>query len=134
MINNKAIDTNILIYICDKSNRGKRPISESLLADGPLVSSQVVSEFLNTTKRLLKLSKEATLEKCLKALSPCKIIPVEKKHLNLALLLIRKYDFQLFDSIIVASALESGCSTLYSEDMQHKQVIENKLTIINPFL
>lgn len=133
-MNKKAIDTNVLVYVFDQSNRGKRPVSESLLADGPLVSSQVVSEFLNVSKRILHLSKEVALDKCLKALISCEIIPVERKHLNLALLLIRKYDFQLFDSIIVAAALESGCSILYSEDMQHKQVIENKLTIVNPFL
>jgi predicted nucleic acid-binding protein len=37
------------------------------------------------------------------------------------------------DLLIVATAIESGCSILYSEDMQHNQNIENKLVIINPF-
>jgi predicted nucleic acid-binding protein len=40
----------------------------------------------------------------------------------------------MFDSIIVASALEAGCDILYSEDMQHGQVIEGRLTIQNPFI
>jgi predicted nucleic acid-binding protein len=35
--------------------------------------------------------------------------------------------------MIVASALENNCTTLYSEDMQHQQIIENQLLIINPF-
>lgn len=48
--------------------------------------------------------------------------------------LMNKYDFQLFDSIIVSSALESGCDVLYSEDMNHGQIIEGQLAIINPFL
>jgi len=34
----------------------------------------------------------------------------------------------------LASALENGCQIVYSEDMQHKQIIENSLKIINPFL
>ncbi|MCL2040436.1 MAG: hypothetical protein FWG84_00160 [Bacteroidales bacterium] len=37
-------------------------------------------------------------------------------------------------AIIIAAALDSGCHTLYSEDMQHKMVIDKKLSIINPFL
>jgi len=52
-----------------------------------------------------------------------------------------RYKFSFYDSMIVAAALEANCSILYSEDMQHKQVIKNpekngagKLTIINPFL
>jgi predicted nucleic acid-binding protein len=35
---------------------------------------------------------------------------------------------------MIAAALEVGCSTLYSEDLQNNQVIENSLTILNPFL
>lgn len=39
----------------------------------------------------------------------------------------------IYDSLIIATALEASCTTLYSEDMQHGQLIENKLLIINPF-
>jgi len=38
-----------------------------------------------------------------------------------------------YDSLILASAVESRCAILYTEDMQHGQVIEKKLTIVNPF-
>jgi len=48
--------------------------------------------------------------------------------------LMLRYDFQIFDAIIVASALESGCQVLYSEDMQHNMKINGQLTIVNPFL
>jgi len=30
--------------------------------------------------------------------------------------------------------VKNGCTKLYTEDMQHKQTIENQLTIINPFV
>jgi predicted nucleic acid-binding protein len=36
--------------------------------------------------------------------------------------------------MIVSSALQSGCSVLYSEDMQHGQEINDQLVVINPFL
>ncbi|MBX2966861.1 MAG: hypothetical protein KF845_11995 [Cyclobacteriaceae bacterium] len=45
-----------------------------------------------------------------------------------------QYDFQYFDSVIVASVLEAGCDTLYSENMQHGLVVDNSLRIINPFV
>lgn len=134
MINNIALDTNILMYLYDSVDDRKKIISESLLTETPFVSAQVVSEFLNVTKRLLKLPKFEILEKCNKTLSFCEIIPVNQKTLESALLLIKRYDFQLFDSIIIASALAANCSILYSEDLQHKQLIDNRLTIINPFL
>ena len=44
-----------------------------------------------------------------------------------------KYKLQFYDSMILATALENGCNILFSEDMQHNQVIEDRLTIINPF-
>ena len=43
-----------------------------------------------------------------------------------------RYGFSFYDSLIVAAALEAGCTTLYSEDMQDGQRIEG-LTIRNPF-
>lgn len=45
-----------------------------------------------------------------------------------------RYGFSFFDSLIIASAIESGCSILYSEDMHNGQVIDNKIRILNPFL
>jgi predicted nucleic acid-binding protein len=45
----------------------------------------------------------------------------------------RKCHHSYWDSLILASALESGSSILYTEDMQHGQIIEKKIKIINPF-
>ena len=44
-----------------------------------------------------------------------------------------RYHYSYYDSLILASAVESRCTVLYSEDMQHGQVIEKKLKIVNPF-
>jgi predicted nucleic acid-binding protein len=51
-----------------------------------------------------------------------------------SLMLLDRYGLQVFDSKIVSAALHAGCNILYSEDMQHGLIVENKLTIINPFL
>jgi predicted nucleic acid-binding protein len=44
-----------------------------------------------------------------------------------------RYKFSFYESLIITAALEAGCSTLYSEDLQHGQRIET-LTINNPFI
>jgi predicted nucleic acid-binding protein len=75
------------------------------------ISPQVIFECLNG---YLQLENEAVVET--------------------TLLIFGKYSLQVFDSKIIASALHADCTILYSEDMQHGLVIENKLTIINPFL
>ncbi|MEQ8686418.1 MAG: PIN domain-containing protein [Imperialibacter sp.] len=135
MENSKAaIDTNVLIYLYDQSSNHKRTIAEKLVSDGPFISGQVISEFLNTTRRLLSLPKRQILDKCIQLIDNCRVMPIEKSTLVASLFLIEKYDFQLFDSLIVASALESGCKTAYSEDMQHELVVEERLKILNPFI
>ncbi|APB35038.1 Putative nucleic-acid-binding protein, contains pilt domain [Gloeomargarita lithophora Alchichica-D10] len=45
-----------------------------------------------------------------------------------------RYGYSYWDSLIIATALQSNCNILYSEDMQHDQLIEGKLRIINPLL
>jgi predicted nucleic acid-binding protein len=45
----------------------------------------------------------------------------------------KRYGFSFYDSLIIAAVLENNCTILYSEDLQHNQVIEQRLRIINPF-
>jgi len=50
-----------------------------------------------------------------------------------ALIIKERYQFSFYDSLIIASAIEADCDILYSEDMQHKQIIDEQLQILNPF-
>ncbi|MGN6530429.1 MAG: PIN domain-containing protein [Ginsengibacter sp.] len=129
-----AVDTNVLIYLHDKSDERKRRIAKEILAENPKISTQVISEYLNTTRRILDLLKAELLIQGAELLKDCEIIYVTTPTLLSAARLIKKYNFQLFDSIIVAASLEGNCSVLFSEDMQHGLVVEKKLTIVNPFV
>jgi len=130
---NSALDTDVLIYLHDQSDPHKRQVTKELLADNPKIPAQVVSEYLNTW-RLLKLSKAELLIQTAELLTDCVIIPILPDTLRYAADLISRYQFQLFDSIIVATAIEGDCDILYSEDMQHHLVVDKRITIINPFL
>ncbi|MHC1743855.1 MAG: hypothetical protein AB9873_12595 [Syntrophobacteraceae bacterium] len=56
------------------------------------------------------------------------------EHVLEAMSLHEHYGYSYWDSLVIATALLCGCSRLYSEDMQHTQVIADKLEIINPFI
>jgi predicted nucleic acid-binding protein len=129
-----AIDTNVLIYARDVSDSYKFKIAMDILDENPIVSSQVATEYLNVVKRLFKISKQECMEICLCDIGGCNFYSVAFSTLQLANNLVLRYDFQMFDSIVVAAALESGCETLYSEDLQHNQLINRQLKVINPFL
>ncbi len=49
-----------------------------------------------------------------------------------ALKLAARYGYRIYDALILAAAIETGCDVLYSEDMQDGQHI-GALTIRNPF-
>jgi predicted nucleic acid-binding protein len=62
----------------------------------------------------------------------CRVEPVSLRTHVRGLAIAERFAFRIHDSMIVAAAVEAGCATLFSEDMQHGQRIE-RLTIRNPF-
>ena len=67
-------------------------------------------------------------------MTDCNFVQTSKSTFHNGITLVKKYGFQIFDALIATSALEVNCSILYSEDMQHKMIVEDRLTIINPFV
>lgn len=128
------LDTNICVYGFDDSNIVKQDTALGLLKDKPRISSQVIIETYITCSRKLKLP-PATCENITRLL--CEItavMPIDSSVFAIALKFKARFQFSFLDAVIVASALEAGCTTLYSEDLHHGLVIENKLTIVNPFI
>jgi len=128
-----ALDTNILVY-GHSGDEHKKRIGRSLLKTLPVISSQVISEYINVMRRVFKKEKNVLIQTTALLLRGCNIRPVILSTVELAADLINRYDFQIFDGIIVASALEADCSVLYSADMQHGLVVDGKLKILNPYL
>jgi predicted nucleic acid-binding protein len=63
----------------------------------------------------------------------CTVEPITVDAHDRGLAVFERYRFPLYDSILVATALISGAKILYSEDLQHGQVIANQLRATNPF-
>jgi len=129
-----ALDTNILIYSHDEKTLEKQNIARNLIVRSPVICSQTLSEYISVLHRVIKIPKAHIIKACMPNLKHCQIKAVDIATLQIAERLIQRYDFQIFDAIIVASALETGCDTLYSEDLHHGLLVENRMKIINPFL
>jgi predicted nucleic acid-binding protein len=126
------LDSNILIYLLgnDESKKEKATI---LLDPRFNISTQVVAENINVCLKKFKLNKEKAFDHGNLLLSKFNVITIEESFFPISFQLSIKYQFSFWDSLIVASALQSDCKLLYSEDMQHGLLIEGKLKIINPF-
>ncbi len=136
----KFLDTNLFIYQLESEDEAKANVADRIIRSGietgnACISFQVVQECLNTIVRKAQicLTKEQTVQYLDASLSPLlRIYPnvsLYRRSLNIQ----SRYQYSFYDSLIISAALEAGCKTLYSEDMQHGQRIE-QVTIKNPFL
>ena len=127
-------DTNILVYAATSS--GDRSVrAREALANGGTVSVQVLNEFAQTARRKLSRSWpeiRSTITALRVLCAEC--LPITEQTHDAALQIAQRYGYGLYDSLILASAIEANCATLLSEDMQDGQVVDGRLTIRNPFV
>lgn len=127
------LDSNVVIYSLGKDEVKKR-ISVDLLKQHPTISVQVVNEVVNISIKKLKMADSEAYEIGRKLINNCKIVPLNERTVLNGFALGERYHFSLWDSLIVAAALENECSILYTEDLHHGHSIENKLIIKNPYI
>jgi predicted nucleic acid-binding protein len=100
-----------------------------------VVSTQVINEVhWNLLRKYGLKDEEAKLRIDTGLLGISELSMINKTTYDKAFNLRQQQKFSFWDSLIVASALENECSIIYTEDLQHNQLIENKLKIINPFI
>ena len=128
------LDTNIVVYLYSGDEPEKQATALKLIEqNNPIISTQVLSELANTLSRKFTLPFDVVAQAVAEVQEGCAVLPVMPETISQALALAKKYQYSYYDSLILASALSAGCSTLFTEDMHHGQVIENSLTIQNPF-
>lgn len=133
----RFLDSNILVYTDDYDSPKKQTIALELVercldAQNGVVSTQVLQEYFSATTRKLKVLPEAAKEK-VEVFSDLNLFRIEIEDILAAIDLHRVHRIAFWDGLIVRAALESGCSVLYSEDLQAGRRLEG-LEIVNPFL
>ena len=130
------LDTNILVYASLKSpdDQQKWQKAVDLLSSNCsfVVSTQVLNEFSVVLLRK-KISDSDIRERMENIAADSIVTVVTLETIRHAWELRKGYNLSYWDSLIVASAMQGGCATLYTEDMNHGIIIDLKLHIINPF-
>jgi predicted nucleic acid-binding protein len=125
-------DTNVILYAFRQDDiRGR--VAETLLAGGGTLSVQVLNEFVAVARRKLN----RTWEEVRHALDILRVfcpepVPLRVETHERAVRIAERHGYSIFESLIIAAALDAGATTLYSENMRDGQTIEG-LTIRNPF-
>lgn len=127
------LDTNVLVYAFTKDDP-RQEKALSLLAAGGLISVQVLNEFVNASHRKMRYEwPEIERQRSLLFELLDLPVPLTLAVHESAVSLTRRYKLSIYDSLIIAAALQAGCPIVYSEDMQHEQAIAG-VTIRNPFV
>ncbi|MGH7109868.1 MAG: PIN domain-containing protein [Stellaceae bacterium] len=125
-------DTNVLVYIAS-GDPVKADRAEAIIADGGVISVQVLNELANVARRKMQMAwpdAHAFLS-MLRGLLTVQPITIETHETGLAL--AERYNLSIYDAMIAAAALHADCETLWSEDMQHGMALGEGLRIVNPF-
>ena len=124
-------DTNVLVYAQGPGAKGDA--ARGALMDGGIISVQVLNEFANVLRRKFRLEWNIVAAAVADARELFDSIrPLDIETHEAAIALAEAHGFSFYDSLIITSALQAGCETLLTEDLQDGRQIDG-LVIVNPF-
>ncbi|HVO82085.1 MAG TPA: PIN domain-containing protein [Terriglobales bacterium] len=129
-------DTNVLIYADDKSAPAKQRRALDLVAEHRrsgtgVVSLQVLQEYFVAVTRKLQVEARIARRK-VELLAEFDVASPDVADILAAIDLHRLHGFSFWDALILRSAKQSGCSVLFTENMQHQREVDG-VRIVNPF-
>lgn len=131
------LDSNVLVYSDDHDEPTKQAkaldiLEETRLSSTGVLSTQVLQEYFVSATRKLGVPAPVAREK-VEVLSRFEVVVTDVDDVLAAIDLHRLHELSFWDSLIVRAALASGCTLLFSEDMQHGRRF-GSLQVVNPFL
>lgn len=127
------IDTNVLLYLLSadatKADRAEEVIQQA----GGVVSVQVLNEFASVATRKLKMPMAEVRQILDTIRAVCEVVPLSEETHVLGLDVAERYRLSIYDAMIVSAALLSTSATLWSEDLHHELVVEQRMMVRNPF-
>lgn len=130
------IDSNIWLYaFLQQQDPQKTQIAQALVQQNRLifVSTQIINEVCRNLIRKAGFTEQEIRLLIQEYYSAYSVVELDQHILLHASTLREQYQFAFWDSIIISSALQTTARTLYSEDMQDGMIVEQRLTIVNPF-
>lgn len=134
----RFVDTNILLYARDGSEKRKQPIAEALMRDlwesrSGRLSVQVLNEYyVNATQKLKPGLTPEEAWSDLEALNAWEPVEMDFQLITQAYSIQRRYGLSWWDSLIVAAAVRLDCEEILSEDLSPGHIYES-IPVVNPF-
>ena len=129
------VDTNVLIYAFTTDEPDKKEKALKFLDNcQPVISTQVLKEFSYVLLKKSRVSSEIIMEIIGEITKIASVVNEELELIFASFVIYERYKYSFYDSLIIATAVNSQCQALLSEDMQDGQIIDDKLKIINPFV
>jgi predicted nucleic acid-binding protein len=125
------LDSNVVLYLLSADAR-KADKAEDLLAQQPCISVQVLNEVTSVCRRKLGMPWPEVQDLLLAVKASCMVLPLTVETHAQAVSIAQQHKLSFYDAHIVAAAIQSGASTLMSEDMHEGQVV-GPIKIQNPF-
>lgn len=126
------VDTNVLLYLISHDTR-KAAIAERLLSRSPWISVQVLNEMTAVMTRKAGMSIAEAREVTATISACCTVTDIAVLDHDLACSIVQRFGFQFYDAVLIATALRCEATRLYTEDLQHGQVLLRSLRIVDPF-
>lgn len=131
------LDSNILCYAADKNAGEKQQVAKNILNDlasahTGYISTQVLQETYSVITQKQKFPKDEAKQ----FINSVCILEIHENSVQDVLEAIDvqiKYRISFWDSLILVAARQSGCTVLYTEDLNSGQEILG-VSIINPFI
>lgn len=127
------LDTNIVLYAIGQ-DESKKAVARQLISSSPMVSAQVINECVNVCLKKFKFDKNQAYAFADTVMNKVNVLPIDEAVIRKSAELAMTHQLSNWDALIVAAALLADIETLYSEDMQHGQLFEKSLKVVNPFL
>ena len=132
----KFIDTNVFVYAADSKNPEKRSVARNVISNAVVsgdgrINVQVLNEFSSVARRKLGLT-VVEIKNYLEMFRALTVLPVAADVTEKGLDIMERYGVQFYDSLLLASASESGCDEFISEDLNDGQIYCG-VRAVNPF-
>ena len=134
---NCFFDTNVIVYAYVpragvKHSRAHALVERHAQDRSLTVSTQVLQESYAVLVRKGYLDPAQAL-RVIEGLSIGRVVPADSASVLRGLTLSQRYQLSPWDGLIVQAALDAGCTTLFTEDLQAGQRF-GELEVVNPFV
>lgn len=125
-------DSNVLLYLASGDDRLADRVEE-ILIEGGAISVQVLNEIANVARRKLKMPWGEANAFVARFREMLEVTPLtEQIHVD-GMRIAERYQLSVYDGFILAAAVACDCGVLYSQDLHHGLVVDERITVFNPF-